>query len=132
MKVVDPGHVFVLDQLDDDGRGAQPTALVFVKREGEGYPGNVGHHAGTNLQEVIRALISRVKYLDAQIPHENNTQLLVNLRHSLWLLEQRAAERHGRPFAISWAPGIEDLPTCKVCGHIGIHGEHVCRAGGGR
>lgn len=133
MKVIDPGHVYQLEWLDAD---PEPTVeeledvgiegadvLVFVKREGDGYPGNVGHHAGTNLQEVLRVMIDRVKYLDAQISHENNAGILANLRHSIWLLEQRAAERHGRSFDLSWAAGIENAPTCKRCGHIGCEGK---------
>jgi hypothetical protein len=130
MRVIDPGHVYELEWLDGYPQnfgilGETPSehTLTFVKREGAGYPGNVGHHAGTNLQEVLRALIDRVKYLDGQISHPNNAGLLVNLRHSLWLLEQRAAERHGRPFEISWAAGIEELPTCSSCGHIGCEGK---------
>lgn len=130
MKVIDPGHRYVLGQLDDDGSGVAPTALVFVKREGPGYPGNVGHHAGTNLQEVLRVLIDRVKYLEQQVPHPNNPIIIFALRHSIWLLEQRAAERHGRPFTLEAAgilriedSSIEDAPTCQQCGHIGCSGE---------
>lgn len=131
MKVIDPGHCYELDFLDgepevvcddQDLTELHENRLTFVKREGAGYPGNVGHHPGTNLQEVLRAMIERVKYLDSQIPHVNNSGILVNLRHSLWLLEQRAAERHGRPFDLSWAAGIEELPTCQHCGHIGCDG----------
>ena len=126
MKVIDPGHRYLLNHLDDDGRGSEPTALVFVKREGPGYPGNEGHHAGTNLQEVLRALISRVKYLEGQESHPNNAVVIMNLRHAIWLLESRAAERHGRVFDLS-AKGvvdindssIEDAPTCQQCGHVG-------------
>jgi hypothetical protein len=134
MKVIDPGHVFALSFLD--GSITSPdmpklgvllsSTLTFVKREGDGYPGNVGHHPGTNLQEVLRALISRVKYLDGQESHQNNSLIIKNLRHAIWLLEQRAAERHGRPFELS-AMGvvdindssIEDAPTCQRCGHVG-------------
>lgn len=60
MKVIDPGHVYELAHLD----GQHVERLVFVKREGDGYPGNFGHHEGTNLQEVLRALIDRVEYLN--------------------------------------------------------------------
>jgi hypothetical protein len=132
VKVIDPGHLYHLEQLDDDGSSSQPTALVFVKREGAGYPWNVGHHPGTNLQEVLRALISRVKYLEGQESHPNNTIIIFALRHAIWLLEQRAAERHGRPFTLEAAgilriedSSIEEAPTCPSCGHIGCAGE--CR-----
>jgi hypothetical protein len=135
MKVIDPGHVYELEWLDGkprysvEGHSAWPeNRLKFVKREGAGYPGNVGHHPGTNLQEVLRAMIERVKYLEAQVSHPNNAGILVNLRHSLWLLEQRAAERHGRPFELSWAAGIEEMPVCGRCGHIGCDGRCIVHA----
>ena len=92
MRVIDPGHEYMLECLD----GNDYVHLKFVKREGDGYPGNVGSHSGTNIQEVLRALIDRVKYLDNQIPCENNKWILSHLRKSLQELEDRAALRHGR------------------------------------
>lgn len=91
MRVVDPGHRYKLKMLDGD----EQQELVFVKREGVGYPSNVGHHAGTILQEVWRASIDRLKYVDAQIAHSCNQQAIDHLRCALILLEKRAAERHG-------------------------------------
>lgn len=121
MKVIDPGHHYALAALDKPAGVAESYELLkFVKREGEGYPGNAGHHSGTNIQEVLRALIDRVKYLDKQIPHDSNTVIVMNLRNALWLLECRAAERHGRkkPRYID----IELEPTCSTCGHVGCEG----------
>ena len=48
MKVLDPGHVYELAQLDRESYDRYPVAhLTFVKRVGEGYPGNEGEaHAG--------------------------------------------------------------------------------------
>lgn len=116
METLDKGHHYLAECYD--GEMIQP--IQFMKREGPGYPMNVGHHPGTNCQELIRILIDRVDYLDCQIPHDNNAAVIKNLRNALWLLEDRAAERHG--FAghdFDFRPdGIEDEPTCKVCGHI--------------
>lgn len=138
MKVIDPGHVFALAFLDGSITSPEmpkhgvllSSTLTFVKREGAGYPGNAGHHPGTNLQEVLRALISRVKYLEGQESHPNNTIIIFALRHAIWLLEQRAAERHDRPFTLEAAgilriedSSIEDAPTCPGCGHIGCEGQ---------
>lgn len=129
MRVVDPGHVYDLDVLDpDDAYESGP--LVFVKREGPGYPGNVGHHPGTNLQEVLRALIDRVKYLDGQIHDASNNRTLYSLRVAIYQLEERAARRHGRMLDLRVASsvhgvvgdGIESLPVCGQCGHIGCEG----------
>lgn len=118
MIVVDPGHTYLLDHLDGDNQ----SILAFVKREGEGFPGNVGHHEGTNMQEVLRALIDRVQYLDDQISSPHNYQVLWHLRACIQNLEQRAAERHGLPASAAynlWKDTfVEDLPTCHHCGHI--------------
>lgn len=120
MKVIDQGHHYDLAIYDEDDRTTQH--LLFMKREGPGYPFNVGHHAGTNCQEVIRALIDRVKYLERQIECPENAVILAGLRSALLAFEIRAARRHGREL-----PGlpieVENMPTCDVCGHIGCASE---------
>lgn len=122
MNVLDPGHRYELRHLDGDG----VSTLTFVKREGLGYPGNVGHWEGTNLQEVLRALIDRLQYLNGQIADRRNDRVLHCLRLAIWQLELRAAERHGRcdaAFLAEYDVGqIEAYPTCATCGHIGCGG----------
>lgn len=124
MRVIDPGHEYLLRSLDEkEGETKNPNILKFVKREGPGYPGNVGHHSGTTTQEVLRALINRTKYVNDQIPDPRNHAVLFHLRSAIFELEIRAAERHDRllpPFAIR---EIENQPTCDKCGHIGCEGE---------
>jgi hypothetical protein len=117
VKVIDPGHVYELDRLDGDGC----ETLTFVKREGPGYPGNVGHHAGTNMQEVLRALMDRVRYLDRQIPDLSNLDAIGALRDALFSFEVRAATRHGRPAPV-YSEDFEYQPTCARCGHVGCDG----------
>jgi hypothetical protein len=117
MKIIDPGHVYDLQNLD----GPSTSTLYFVKREGPGYPGNVGHHEGTNMQEVLRALIDRLKYVNGQAPDNRNALSIAHLRTTLWLLEDRAADRHGRELNVDML-GIELLPTCPKCGHLGCVG----------
>lgn len=113
MKILDPGHRYQLDQFD----GAGESIVQFMKREGPGYPGNIGTSAGTNMQEVLRALIDRLIYVDGQIPDSRNLLVIQNLRDSLWLLEERAAERHG--LALERSSGnVEAISTCLHCGHI--------------
>lgn len=119
MEIIDAGHEYDLDSYD----GGQPVRLTFVKREGEGYPFNVGHHPGTNCQETIRALIDRVQYLQRQIPCKENPIVIDHLRAALWQFEQRAAERHGRTLP-PFRPDIELRLTCKGCGHIYCDGNH--------
>lgn len=125
MMVLDPGHLYMLAWLDGNPSEAMrsgPDVLQFVKRVGEQYPGNEYSHPGTTIQEVLRACIDRIEYLDQQVPHTNNGYAIQDLRSAINWLEQRAAERHGR----RWQPpmvAIELLPTCPKCLHIGCRGE---------
>jgi len=118
MKVIDDGHEYLLDNLDGEG----VTPLLFVKREGDGYPGNEGHYAGTNMQEVIRALLDRCFYVYGQVPCTETLGVINNLRSALLLLEVRAVRRHGRHLDLHGEEAIEDLSFCKKCGHIGCEG----------
>lgn len=120
MIVLDPGHKYLLNILDS--YKSDCIYITFVKREGPRYPGNVGSYPGTNIQEVLRACIDRIKYLDNQIPDERNEQVLTHLRQSIILLEERAAERHGRTLKTTGIL-IEFEPTCSKCGHI----QHECK-----
>lgn len=97
--------------------------LLFVKRIGTKYPGNKGEpHLGTNLQEVLRACIDRLKYLQNQNPCEENPMIIKNLQTSIWMLENRAARLHNRTIRVGSYVGIEHFPICEKCGHIG----HKC------
>lgn len=117
IEIIDPGHEYKLPSFD----GELAQTITFLKREGEGYPGNVGSHAGTTLQCVLRACLDRVEYLHAQIPHENNYGIVSHIRHALLLLEQRAAERHGiNPMSLTLTSASEN-PLCGVCGHVTCH-----------
>lgn len=120
MTCIDPGHRYLLATLDGDG---SPIPLDFVKREGEKYPGNIGSHPGTTLQEVWRASIDRLKYLDEQEPHMANQLAISLLELTISTLEDRAADRHGRPHGT-----VHDYcygQQCPHCLHAGCAGQ--CR-----
>lgn len=119
MRVIDLGHVYGLKHIDGPGE----EILTYVKREGVGYPGNVGHHPGTNLQEVLRAEIHRTQYLNSQEPDPSNMVVISCARTMLLELELRAARRHGRKL-FGLPIEIENIPFCEGCGHIGCEGEH--------
>lgn len=120
MKILDPGHSYEMATLDDELDRFWP--ILFVKREGENYPGNEGHHAGVNCQELLRVCIDRIKYLDNQIPDLHNRTVLGLLRGAIFELEERACDRHGYhmpfDFTAEAVDVIEDMPVCKTCGHI--------------
>lgn len=116
---LDPGHVYKLPSYD----GGSPQTLVFMKREGKGYPFNVGHHPGTNNQSLYRAAIKRHQYLQTQEACDENVIIIRKLRECIWHLEIRAAQRHGRVLP-DLPVDIENVPTCRGCGHIGCKGNH--------
>lgn len=84
MIVVEPGHTYALKYLDAE----KHVELVFVRRD----RGDL-NHPGTTSQEVLQALIDRVKYCDGQLPHVNNTKIIDHLRMAFVLFEARALER---------------------------------------
>jgi hypothetical protein len=114
VRVIDPGHEYALQHLDGNGE----ERLVFVKREGHGYPGNIGAHEGTTMQEVLRALIDRAKYVNKQIPDEHTEAGIDYRRRAILHFEIRAAIRHGRESLFAAPATIEDAPTCETCGHV--------------
>jgi len=88
MKIIDPGHTYLLDHLDGDDQ----QELKFCKRLI--VPGRTEAYEGTTCQEVIRALIDRVKTLNTEIPWKGNEDILMHLRLALVGFEMRAIERH--------------------------------------
>jgi len=126
VRVIDSGHEYMLTNLDVDPKTGSPEhqRLYFVKREGEGYPGNVGHHTGTTSQEVLRALIERGEYVNGQIACAETEAATALMRTALLLLESRAARRHERLTPeLERLKGIEIQLVCKKCGHIGCKGD---------
>jgi hypothetical protein len=129
MRVIDPGHLYALKRLDTRLPGLD-AYLGFVKRIGPEYPGNEGvPKAGVTSQEVMRALIDRTKYVDNQEKHSANLVVLELLRSCIYVLEKRAAEKHGRldefiKLTRLSPMDIENQPTCSRCGHIGCDGNY--------
>lgn len=116
MRTIDPGHCYQLLTLDGD----LAQRLVFVKRHDPAdpsrYPGNTTSHPGTTLQSVIRALLERTRYLQRQVWCIENVGVIAALRTCLWLLEWRAARRHGTLY-LHTCHYAEHAPMCPVCGH---------------
>jgi hypothetical protein len=97
VKVIEPGHIYELEQLDGDGK---PLRLVFVNREDR-------PHEGTQIQEVIRMIVDMVDCLNDRVNHcdgclrwEGNDRILKHfteaqrqMRLALLEFEHRAAER---------------------------------------
>lgn len=121
MKILDPGHTYLLDSID----GGAPQTLVFVKREGDKFPFNYGCHPGTNVQEVLRALIDRTQFLNSQQPCAETEAAIGNLRTTLLLFELRAARCHGRHLNLFSTANLMHETPCQTCGHIRCEGHNV-------
>lgn len=118
MTVIDPGHVYSLDSLD----GPLEQILAFVKREGAKYPGNVGHHPGTTMQEVLRALVERAEYVNRQQPCAETELAIGQLKSALYLFEVRAARTHGRTLGLPLLDVVLGTAKCEMCGHVACLG----------
>lgn len=118
--ILDHGHEYELLTLDLPLTGEYSQTLRFVKREDAHddlkFPGNKGHHAGTTVQSVLRVLHSRMAFLDSQHHCAENVKIMELLRESNYLLEVRAARRHGRNYTLTIDEAI-DAPMCPECGH---------------
>lgn len=85
MNEIVPGHVYELDNLDCNNNNTQ--LLKFVNRNLE------SDCEGTTNQEVLRALIERVKFMDSQIHWPLNKEIIHHLRMAISLHEARALIR---------------------------------------
>jgi hypothetical protein len=86
MRVLDPGHRYALQNLNTE----EEMILQFYKdpalHDGDGY-------AGPSCQEVLRAVIDRVKHLDREKPDVENGHILQALRMAIAGFEARAIRR---------------------------------------
>jgi len=100
--------------------GADSQTLFFIKKIGMGFPFNAGpERGGTNCQEVLRALIDRIDYLQRQGPCAESEAISSLLKTALMLFELRAARRHGHTLELDdLMQCVRDEP-CAECGHIG-------------
>lgn len=92
MKILDPGHIYELEELGEDQYGKDTQTLTFVKRSGGAV--HYDHEwPGLQTQEVLRALIDRTEYLDAIIPCTESQSAAYHLRMALFFYEARAHRR---------------------------------------
>ena len=114
--IIDSGHKYELLTLD----GEETQTLTFVKRFNKNdpsrYPGNFNAYPGTTVHSVVRCLLERMRYLQNQIFSVENCGVILALRIILWLMEFRAARRHGNVYlhGLSFS---EKQPLCRICGH---------------
>jgi hypothetical protein len=118
MNIIDPGHIYELDELDCHS-GFDKQTLVFVKREGPKFPGNVGSFPGTTTQEVLRACVDRLNYVNNQLPAAETEAAQKLLESAILLLELRAARMHGHTLGVDSLKEFNLMQKCPKCFHIG-------------
>lgn len=116
MLVLDPGHRYGLTVLD--GEAGASAELTFVKREGAAYPGNVGKYPGTTIQEVLRALLDRGRYVNNQAPCLETELAIEHIRSALALLEIRAARKRGGYLTPKTLTELELAAPSALDGHV--------------
>lgn len=89
MRVVEPGHEYELDHLESEGH----ETLTFIRRSSGAIDYGDGEHPGTNVQEVLRALIDRTEYLNNVLPSVETLDAAWFLRMALFCYEARAYRR---------------------------------------
>lgn len=111
MLVVEEGHVYEVHNVDGDGT----QRIEFVRRrDGEARLLSLEHRSeGILSQELIRVLINRTLYLNAEAPCNENVVILDALRTALRAYESRAARR-----TIEKQPMPERSPVCPICHHM--------------
>lgn len=116
MRTLDPGHRYELASLD----GGDPQELRFVKRIGADYPGNEPPaHPGTTVQEVLRALLDRLDYVDRQRPCDETKAARGHVAAALVELEQRVRRERGQePLPAYLTHRIDWQMPCPTCGHV--------------
>lgn len=113
MKVLEPGHLYELEEVDIIGGANQ--RVRFVRRRddrGELLPDDL-RKPGILTQELLRVAIDRTLYLYAEAPCDEDTEIIDHLRAALCLYESRASRR-----AIEKLAKPEEADVCGFCGHI--------------
>lgn len=87
MRTIVEGHRYLLSHLD----GNEVTTLQFVQRNR--HNPSLPNIEGVTSQEVCRALIDRMKFLDKQAPSPVNKDIIHHLRMVIALHEARALIR---------------------------------------
>ena len=86
MKATVSGHTYALDNLKDGG-----TSMFSFFRDGRLH-GEPADTAGPSCQEVLRMIIDRVQFLDAEKAWFGNDQIICRAREMIALFEMRAMQ----------------------------------------
>ena len=113
MKVLTPGHKYMLDNFENFGLPGLGQVLQFIEKgkrkdapftmaEGDNPEDFITYNDGTTNEEVLRVLIDRLQFLNSKFPCRENAIVITNLEESLMWLEKRTSDRQKR--------GVEGQP----------------------
>ncbi len=124
MRVIEPGHVYEVQNVD--GSGTQRIAFVRRRdKEGELLPEKL-RREGILTQELLRVCIDRTLYLNAENPCREDVEIVDRLRDVLRAYEARAARRTIEK--LSMPEKHAPCPTCHIlCWHA--RGDRYPQAG---
>lgn len=98
MKVLTPGHQYILDNFEDKDRISEPPqTLQFIYKIP--IPGTTDLETiknGTTNEEVLAVLIDRIKFLNDKFPCRENSIALTHIETALLWLNSRTANRKAR------------------------------------
>lgn len=95
MKVLVPGHRYALINFEDKD---DHQSLQFIHKEPilEGSTQLETIDDGTTNEEVLEALIDRIKFLNNKFPCKENSCCITHLEEALMWLEKRTRDREKR------------------------------------
>lgn len=94
MKIITTGHQYQLASFE----GSLPQTLQFIEKVpvSDGSKELRTVHDGTTNEEVLKALIDRLQYLNGKFPCRENAIVITKLEESLMWLNKRTADRQVR------------------------------------
>ena len=110
MKILISGYKYLLSNIKSNDGDKDINTLKFYNEKGV----DKDEIVGTSNQEVLRALIDRVKYLDNELPHSFNKEIIFHLRKALALHEARHLTRMVDKDVV-----VEEFP-------VGNNGHFIC------
>ncbi len=91
MKIIDEGYKYELDSLE----GGE-SQLLWFKKTNEVDGKLITQHDGTSNEEIIKALINRLHYLNEWMYDSFNSEALIHLENALDALHARQSDRKAR------------------------------------
>lgn len=90
MKVLTPGHKYLLNNFEDNSEGTLKQSIQFIQKEGE--PLKTVEDGTTN-EEVLAMMIDRMNFLNNKMPGRENAIAITHLETALLWLNKRTADR---------------------------------------